>query len=120
MSVMEVLTAVLTITAPIIVTVVLTNYQTQKIIQTTIETSNRQTQRIIENSNRQTQKILRDINCLLEKMHRCLVKLDFGFEANARMHGWSREDDVSPERARKLPKPRIYNEMLRICYYKSN
>jgi hypothetical protein len=36
------------------------------------------------------------------------------------MHGWRREDDVSPERAKHLPEPKIYNRELRVCYYKSD
>jgi hypothetical protein len=136
MGVMEVLTALLTITLPIIATVVLTNCQTQRIIQN----SNSQTQRIIRTSNRQTQRILkklerclveishtqrdiqkvqRDTNRLLKKMHRCLLKLDFGFEASAAMHGWRREDNVAPERAAELPEPKVYNHELRICYYRA-
>jgi len=134
MGVMEALTAMLTITAPIIVTVVLTNYQTQRIIQTTIETSNRQTQRIIQNSNHQTQCVLQKLERCLVKIsrtqeeikdlqretHRCLLKLDFGFKANAAMHGWDRLDNISPEEVRKLPEPKVYDPKLRICYYKAD
>lgn len=111
MGVMDLLTALIGITLPVL----LTNWLTS-----------RQTQRIIENSNRQTLKLLHEIKeiqqdtkCVLQKMHRCLLKLDFGFEANARMHGWSRADNVSPRQTRKLPEPRIYNEKLHICYFKS-
>ncbi len=133
MGVMAALTAVLTITLPIIVTVVLSNYQTQRIIQATIETSNRQTRRIIRNSNRQTQRILRKLERCLVKISRtqeeikriqadtnCLLrKLDFGLRANALMHGWRRTDGITPERAKRLPEPKIYDEALRICYYRA-
>ena len=143
MDVMEALTAVLTITLPIIVTVVLSNYQTQRIIWN----SNRQTQRIIRNSNRQTQRILRKLECCLVKISRtqeeikrvqrdtactlkriqeiqadtnCLLrKLDFGLRANAFMHGWRRADGITPEQAKRLPEPKIYDEALRICYYRA-
>jgi len=126
--------AVLTIPLPVIVTVVLSNYQTQRITRAATETSNRQTQRIIRNSNRQarqiietynqqTLKLLREIEriqedtrCLREQMHRCLLKLDF--EVNAWMHGWRRVGNVSTERVRELPEPQVYSPKLRICYYK--
>jgi len=121
---MEALTAMLTITAPIIVTVVLTNYQTQKIIQTTIETSNRQTQKIIQKTTCQTLKLLHEIKELQKKMHHdhsCLLrKIDVGLKANAAMHGWSRIDNISPKKARKLPEPKVYDSKLRICYFKTS
>jgi len=50
----------------------------------------------------------------------CLRKLDFGFKANALMHGWRRVDGILPEEVAKLPEPRIYDEHLRICYYKAD
>ncbi len=156
MGVMEALTAVLTITLPIIVTVVLSNYQTQRIIQATIETSNRQTRHIIRNSNRQTRQIIetysRQTQRILRKLERCLVKIsrtqeeikrvqrdtactlkkiqevqadtncllrkvDLGLRANALMHGWRRADGITPERARRLPEPKVYDPELRVCYY---
>ena len=144
MGVMETLTAVLTITMPIIVTVVLGNYQTHRIIRATIETSNRQTQRIVRNSNKQTQQLLREIKetqeniketqegirrCLvkLERLqrrmyrdHTCLLrKLNVGMHANALMHGWSCAEGLTPEQIRKLPEPKVYDLELGICYYKS-
>jgi hypothetical protein len=51
-------------------------------------------------------------------MQKCLVKLDFGFRANALMHGWHREDGVTPERARQLPEPKVYDGELGVCYFK--
>jgi hypothetical protein len=141
---MEVLTGFLTITLPILVSHWLGNRQTQKIIRNT----NEQTQRIIENTNTQILKVLNeikqlqlDMKCLLEKTHalqkdtKCLLekthalqkdtlfilrKLDFGFKANALMHGWRRADGISPEEAAKLPEPKIYDTQLRICYYKAD
>ncbi len=136
MGVMETLTAVLTITMPIIVTVVLGNYQTQRIIRATIETSNRQTQRIVRNSNKQTQQLLREIKETQEGIRRCLVKLErlqrrmyrdhtcllrklnVGMHANALMHGWSCAEGLTPEQIRKLPEPKVYDLELGICYYK--
>ena len=131
MGVMEALTAVLTITLPIIVTVVLSNYQTQRIIRATIETSNRQTRQIIETYSRQTQRILRKLERCLVKISRtqeeikriqadtnCLLrKVDLGLRANARMHGWRRADGITPGRARRLPEPKVYDPELRVCYY---
>jgi hypothetical protein len=141
---MEMLTSFLTITLPILVSHWLGNRQTQKIIRNT----NEQTQRIIENTNTQVLKVLKeikqlqlDMKCLLEKTHglqkdtKCLLektyalqkntlcilrKLDFGFKANALMHGWRRADGISPEEAAKLPEPKIYDASLRICYYKAD
>ena len=141
----------------------------------TIVLSQRQTQRIIENSNSQTLKLLHEIRkvqedttcllkkvrdtqermvkvqedttCMLRKMQKvqedmactlkkvkdmqermvkvqeditCLLrKLDFGFKANALMHGWRRLDGITPEEARKLPEPNLYDESLGICYFKA-
>jgi hypothetical protein len=65
--------------------------------------------------------------CLLEKTHRlqeetlCILKkLDFGFKANALMHGWRRADGISPEEAAKLPEPKVYDATLMVCYYKAD
>jgi type II secretory pathway predicted ATPase ExeA len=144
---MEVLTGFLTITLPILVSHWLGNRQTQKIIRNTnaqtqrvireiVENTNAQTQRVIreivENTNSQTLKVLNEIKqlqqdtkSLLEKTHAlqkdtlCILrKLDFGFKANALMHGWRRADGISPEEAAKLPEPKIYDASLRVCYYK--
>jgi hypothetical protein len=112
---MDVLTAVLTITLPILAAVFIGNWQTQRVIRATVEITNSQTLRLL----REIKQIQEDTRCLLEKMHRCLLKLDFGFKANALMHGWRREDGVSPERARELPEPKVYDPKLRICYYKA-
>ncbi|MEM2282203.1 MAG: hypothetical protein QXH26_01460 [Candidatus Hadarchaeales archaeon] len=60
---------------------------------------------------RQNQKILSD-------MALCLRKIDIGMRANALMHGWARVDGISPEEARRLPEPKVYDEKLQICYYK--
>jgi len=130
------------ITLPILVSVWLSGRQTQKIVRE----MNLQTQKVIENTNSQTLKLLneikqlqRDMKCLLEKTHalqrdmKCLLektyklqgetlcilkKLDFGFKANALMHGWRRADGISPEEAARLPEPKIYDPRLKVCYYK--
>ena len=67
------------------------------------------------------------MKCLLEKTHRlrgetlCILKkLDFGFKANALMHGWRRADGISPEQAAKLPEPKVYDATLMVCYYKAD
>jgi hypothetical protein len=142
---MEVLTGFLTITLPILVSHWLGNRQTQKIIRNTneqtqrvireiVENTSAQTQQVIENTNSQTLKVLneikqlqQDMKCLLEKTHAlqkdtlCILrKLDFGFKANALMHGWRRADGISPEEAAKLPEPKIYDASLRVCYYKAD
>jgi hypothetical protein len=72
-----------------------------------------------------THALQQDMKCLLEKTHKlqeetlCILKkLDFGFKANALMHGWKRADGISPEEAAKLREPKIYDPQLRVCYYK--
>jgi hypothetical protein len=131
---MEVLTSFLTITLPILVSHWLGNRQTQKIIRNTNEQTQRVIREIVENTNSQTLKVLseikqlqQDMKCLLEKTHAlqkdalCILrKLDFGFKANALMHGWRRVDGISPEEAAKLPEPKIYDASLRVCYYKAD
>ena len=138
---MEVLTGFLTITLPILVSHWLGNRQTQKIIRNTNEQTQRVIREIVENTNSQTLKVLneikqtqveikqlqQDMKCLLEKTHAlqkdtlCILrKLDFGFKANALMHGWRRADGISPGEAAKLPEPKIYDASLRVCYYKAD
>jgi len=131
---MEVLTSFLTITLPILVSHWLGNRQTQKIIRNTNEQTQRVIREIVENTNSQTLKVLseikqlqQDMKCLLEKTHAlqkdtlCILrKLDFGFKANALIHGWRRVDGISPEEAAKLPEPKIYDASLRVCYYKAD
>jgi hypothetical protein len=128
---MEVLTGFLTITLPILVSHWLGNRQTQKIIRNTNEQTQRVIREIVENTNSQTLKVLNEIKqlqqemkCLLEETHAlqkdtlCILrKLDFGFKANALMHGWRRADGISPGEAAKLPEPKIYDAQLRVCYY---
>jgi hypothetical protein len=132
------------ITLPILVSVWLSGRQTQKIVRE----MNLQTQKVIENTNSQTLKLLseikqlqldmkcllekthalqRDMKCLLEKTHKlqeetlCILKkLDFGFKANALMHGWRRADGISPEEAVRLPEPKIYDAQVKVCYYKAD
>jgi flagellar motility protein MotE (MotC chaperone) len=137
------------ITLPILVSVWLGNRQTQKIIRNTNEQTQRVIQEIVQNTSKQTQRVIReiventnsqtlkvlneikelqqDMKCLLEKTHAlqkdtlCVLrKLDFGFKANALMHGWRRADGISPEEAAKLPEPKIYDATLRVCYYKAD
>ncbi|MEM2618219.1 MAG: hypothetical protein QXR87_00005 [Candidatus Hadarchaeales archaeon] len=67
---------------------------------------------------RSTQRILEDIHALQKEMALCLRKIDIGMRANALMHGWARVDGISPEEARRLPEPKVYDEKLQICYYK--
>lgn len=125
MGVMEVLTAFLTVTLPVVGTLI-----------PTIILSNRQTQRIIQSSNRQTRRLLREIKETQEGIRKCLVKLErlqrrmyrdhtcllrklnVGMHANALMHGWSCAEGLTPEQIRKLPEPKVYDLELGICYYK--
>jgi hypothetical protein len=100
---MDVLTAVFAITLPIIVTIVLTN---------------RQTQCILRKLERLQRRMYEDHCCMLEKIHCLLRKVDLGLRANALMHGWERADDVSPEEAARLPEPKVYDAELGVCYYK--
>ena len=74
-----------------------------------------------------THALQKDTKCLLEKTHRlqgetlCILKkLDFGFKANALMHGWRRADGISPKEAAKLPEPKVYDATLMVCYYKAD
>jgi ribosomal protein L32E len=116
---MEVLTGFLTITLPILVSHWLGNRQTQKIIRNT----NEQTLKVLN----EIKQLQQDMKCLLEKTHAlqkdtlCILrKLDFGFKANALMHGWRRADGISPGEAAKLPEPKIYDASLRVCYYRAD
>jgi hypothetical protein len=98
---MEVITALVTITMPIVATVLL---------------SGRQTHRILEELGRCLVKIDRT----QRDIHRCLLKLDLGFRANAAMHGWERRDGLTPEQIYRLPRPKVYDEKLGVCYFKSD
>ena len=76
---------------------------------------------------RSTQKIVTEILRLQKETHElqksmilCLRKIDLGMRANAKMHGWVRLDNVSPEEAAKLPEPKKYDPELRVCYFKPN
>jgi hypothetical protein len=103
------------------VTLIFTQYVTTK-----------STQKIITQMDRNTQCMLQKILKLQEETHRilvathelqkvmiaCLRKIDLGMRANAKMHGWVRLDNVSPEEAAKLPEPKEYDPELRVCYYK--
>ena len=87
--------------------------------------TSRSTQKIITEMNRNTQCMLQKILKLQEETHElqktmilCLRKIDLGMRANAKMHGWVRLDNVSPEEAAKLPGPKEYDPELRVCYYK--
>jgi hypothetical protein len=139
---MEVATALLTITLPIIATIALTSRQTQRILgeirdtQVGIKDTQvgiRDTQIGIKDTQMEIkeaqvgiqqclvklEQLQRDTHRLLEKTHCLLRKLDVGLRANAAMHGWARIDEVSLEEIAKLPEPRVYDVELRICYYKS-
>jgi uncharacterized membrane protein len=106
-----------------------TNSQTLKVLneikQTQVEI--KQLQQDMKCLLEKTHALQKDTKCLLEKTHRlqeealCILrKLDFGFKANALMHGWRRADGISPEEAAKLPEPKIYDATLRVCYYKAD
>jgi len=109
-----------------------TNSQTQHVICEIVQNTATQTRQIIENTNSQTLRLLSeikqlqgDMKCLLEKTHKlqeetlCILrKLDFGFKANAFMHGWRRADGISPEEAARLSEPKVYDAQLKVCYYK--
>jgi hypothetical protein len=105
---MEILTAFVTITLPVMATVLLGNRQTQRIL------------REIESVQQNMQKCLLKMARVQKDIQRCLLKLDFGFKANAAMHGWARVDGVTPAQARKLPEPKVYDPELRICYYRAS
>jgi hypothetical protein len=105
---MEILTAFVTITLPVMATVLLGNRQTQRIL------------REIESVQQNMQKCLLKMARVQKDIQRCLLKLDFGFKANAAMHGWARVDGVAPAQARKLPEPKVYDPELRICYYRAS
>jgi hypothetical protein len=103
---MEVTTALLTITLPIIATIIFTSRRTQRILGEI-----REAQVGIQHCLAKLEQLHRDTHCLLRK-------LDVGLKANAAMHGWARVDDVSAEEIAKLPEPKVYDAELRICYYK--
>ncbi|MEM3723163.1 MAG: hypothetical protein QW179_01760 [Candidatus Hadarchaeales archaeon] len=132
MILMDILQAFGAITLPIIVTVILSNRQTQKIIETTTAQTHQilsEIKKVQEDTTcmlRKIQEVQEDISCTLKKVRRiqedttCLLrKVDLGLRANAVMHGWKRVDGLTPEEARKLPEPKVYDEELKICYYKS-
>jgi hypothetical protein len=111
------------------VTLIFTQYvtsrSTQKIITEVVT-------RVVGEMDRNTQCMLQKILRLQEDTHRilvathelqkamvtCLRKIDLGMRANAKMHGWVRLDNVSPEEAAKLPEPKEYDPELRVCYYR--
>ncbi|MEM3519295.1 MAG: hypothetical protein QXT22_02625 [Candidatus Hadarchaeales archaeon] len=148
MVLMDILQAFGAITLPIIVTVILSNRQTHQILSriesvlcevkkvqedTTcmlrkmhkVQEDMRRVQEDTTCMLRKMQKVQEDISCTLKKVRRiqedttCLLrKVDLGLRANAVMHGWRRIDGLTPEEARKLPEPKVYDEELKICYYK--
>jgi hypothetical protein len=128
---MDVISAFAAITVPIVTTVLLSSRQTQRIIQTTSTQTHRILGKLerclvkIDRTQRNVQKVQQNMcRCLLKisrtqrDMHRCLLKLDLGFRANAAMHGWERRDGLTSAQIRELPSPKVYDEELGICYFK--
>ena len=110
MGVMEVLIALVTITLPIMATVLLGNWQTQRLLREIKETQEG-IRRCLVKLERLQRQMYRDHTCLLRK-------LNVGMHANALMHGWSCAEGLTPEQIRKLPEPKVYDLELGICYYK--
>jgi hypothetical protein len=108
--IMDVASGFVAITLPIVAAVFLSSRQTQKIIEATSS----QTQHIL----RKLERCLAKIDRTQHDMQKCLLKLDFGFKANALMHGWRRVDGITPGQARRLPEPKVYDEKLGVCYFK--
>ncbi|MEM2480666.1 MAG: hypothetical protein QXG14_01350 [Candidatus Hadarchaeales archaeon] len=106
----------------IIAAQLITTRSTQNILRSNqrILDSNQRILEEIRGLARQNQKILEEIYDLQKEMALCLRKIDVGMRANALMHGWQRVDGISPEEARRLPEPKVYDEKLQICYYKPN
>jgi hypothetical protein len=104
------------------VTLIFTQYVTSRSTQKLItEVVTRLVGEMDRNTQCMLQKILRlqeETYELQKSMILCLRKIDLGMRANARMHGWVRLDNVSPEEAAKLPEPKEYDPQLRVCYYK--
>ncbi len=84
----------------------------------TIHLTNRSTQKIIREGQENTQKLLDRIIRVQESMNKCLIKIDKGLMANAMMHGWGREDNITPEHIDSLPEPKVFDKDLGFCYYK--
>jgi hypothetical protein len=102
----------------LIFTQYVTSRSTQKIITEVVT-------RVVGEMDRNTQCMLQKILKLQEETHElqktmilCLRKIDLGMRANAKMHGWVRLDNVSPEEAAKLPEPKEYDPELKVCYFK--
>ncbi|MEM3722827.1 MAG: hypothetical protein QW179_00030 [Candidatus Hadarchaeales archaeon] len=133
MVLMDILQAFGAITLPIIVTVILSNRQTQRIFETTTAQTYQILSRIesvlgeVKKVQEDIRRVQEDISCTLKKVRRiqedttCLLrKVDLGLKANAIMHNWRRSDGVTPEQAKKFSEPKVYDEKLAICYYKEN
>jgi len=104
------------------ITLIFTQHATSKSTQRIITQVVTQ---VVERMDRNTQRTLGKILKLQEEIYElqksmalCLRKIDLGMRANARMHGWVRLDNVSPEEAEKLPEPKEYDPELRVCYFK--
>ena len=118
----------------LIFTQYLTARSTQRVITRIVTEMAKSTQKIITEMDANTQRTLRHIlrlqkhllklqketHELQKSMILCLRKIDLGMRANARMHGWVRLDNVSPEEAARLPEPKEYDLELRVCYFKPN
>ena len=87
----------------------------------TILLTNRSTVRILERMSSVQERmssVQENICRIQEDMNKCLRKIDKGLMANALMHGWVREDELTPEQIAELPEPKVYDLELGFCYYK--
>jgi hypothetical protein len=110
------------------VTLIFTQYVTAKSTQKIVTKMDRNTQctlqkilKLQEDTHRilvATHELQKSTHELQKAMITCLRKIDLGMRANAKMHGWVRLDNISPEEAAKLPEPKEYDPELRVCYYK--
>jgi len=106
------------------VTLIFTQYitarSTQKLLRSIheLQKSTHELQKSTHELQKSTHELQKSTHELQKVMITCLRKIDLGMRANARMHGWVRLDDVSPEEAAKLPEPKEYDPELRVCYFK--
>jgi hypothetical protein len=106
----------------LIFTQYVTSRSTQKIITEIVTKMDKNTQCTLQKIlklQEDTHRILVATHELQKAMITCLRKIDLGMRANAKMHGWVRLDNVSPEEAAKLPEPKEYDPELRVCYFKA-
>jgi trans-2-enoyl-CoA reductase len=107
---MDLISAFAAITVPIVATVLFSGRQTRRILG--------KLERCLVQIDR-TQRDMRRLQQKMYKEHRCLLrKIDVGLRANAHIHGWERRDGLTPEQIRRLPKLKVYDEELGVCYFK--